>query len=322
MSKSWFAYTAVVAVVGAFMLPVVAQQKPPSDAFGPTSGASHGQGGAGPIKVLVMTKGHPFAPKDAFFGMFDSMGSDISYRHVEEPAAQEFYDPALAKDYDVFVIYSMPGRERQFNPANPTAENPLVNPSPELRNNMKALLQQGKGMVFFHHAIAGWAQTFPEYREVVGGVCDWFAPTKVRGKDLPVSGYNFDQKQHVTVVGPKHPIVKGIEGGFDVVDETDRCEYFEDSVTPLLRTDWDNTDKNFPHLFSTGWRYDDGKRGSTLFGWTKVSENSPVVYIQAGHGKTSWDSPQYRTLMLNAIKWAASPEARAYAKAHPTKIFN
>jgi type 1 glutamine amidotransferase len=322
MKRTWLACAAVAALAGASLLPVVAQQQPPRDAFGPTSGASAGQGGVGPIKVLIMTKGHPFAPKDAFFAMFDSMGSDISYRHVEEPAAQEFFDPALAKDYDVFVIYSMPGRARQFNPANPTAENPLVNPSPELRKNMQALLRQGKGMVFFHHALAGWAQTFPEYRDVIGGVCDWFAPTKVRGKDFPVSGYMFDQKQRITVVDPKHPIVRGLEGGFDLVDEAYRCEFFEDAVTPLLRTDWDNTDKNFPHQYSTGWRYEDGRRGSTLFGWTKVSEQSPIVYLQAGHSRSAWDSAPFRTLMLNAITWAASPEAQAWAKANPTKIFN
>jgi type 1 glutamine amidotransferase len=311
MSK-WLAWTVGIAVV-AGSAAAVAQI--------PQGGVASDLGGRGPIKVLVMTKGHPFSPKSAFFAMFDSMGADISWRHVEEPAAQEFWDPALAKAYDAFVVYSLPGRERNFNPDNPTAENPLVTPSPQFKQNVKALLQQGKGLVFLHHALMGWVQNFPEYSEMMGGACDWGNPVRIRGTQYPNSGYRFNQRQRITPVDPAHPIVKGLEKGFDLVDEAYRCEYFEDSVTPLLRTDFDNTDKNFPELYNAGWRYGDGKRGSTLFGWTKVSENSPVVYLQAGHGATSWDSPLYRRLILNAIKWTVSPEARAYARAHPTKIF-
>jgi type 1 glutamine amidotransferase len=40
-----------------------------------------------------------------------------------------------------------------------------------------------------------------------------------------------------------------------------------------------------------------------------------------GHGPATWINPVYRKLVLNAIKWAASPEALAWAKANPTKIF-
>jgi hypothetical protein len=34
-----------------------------------------------------------------------------------------------------------------------------------------------------------------------------------------------------------------------------------------------------------------------------------------------WANPTYRKLVLNAIKWTASPEALAWAKANPTRIF-
>ena len=40
-----------------------------------------------------------------------------------------------------------------------------------------------------------------------------------------------------------------------------------------------------------------------------------------GHNATGWTNPNYRQLVVNAIKWAASPEARAWAKANPKKIF-
>ena len=60
---------------------------------------------------------------------------------------------------------------------------------------------------------------------------------------------------------------------------------------------------------------------SNLFGWVKTAENSPIVYIQGGHGQVTWEDEDFRKVMLNAIRWAASPEAKAWAKANPTRIF-
>jgi type 1 glutamine amidotransferase len=53
----------------------------------------------------------------------------------------------------------------------------------------------------------------------------------------------------------------------------------------------------------------------------KASENSPVFYTQIGHDNNAWRVPAYQTLVRNAIKWAASPEAHAWAKANRTRIF-
>src|SRR4051794_41158088 len=44
------------------------------------------QGGAGPIKVLLITKGHAFE-RQAFFELFDSLGDTITWTHIEHPAA-------------------------------------------------------------------------------------------------------------------------------------------------------------------------------------------------------------------------------------------
>ena len=46
-----------------------------------------------------------------------------------------------------------------------------------------------------------------------------------------------------------------------------------------------------------------------------------MAYVQMGHGATAWSNPAFRQLLLNSIKWAASPEAKAWAKANPKKIF-
>ncbi len=58
-------------------------------------------------EILLITKGHPF-PRDAFFEMFDALPG-VKWTHVEQPAAQVFFDPKLAKPYDAFVLYDMPG---------------------------------------------------------------------------------------------------------------------------------------------------------------------------------------------------------------------
>jgi hypothetical protein len=119
--------------------------------------------------------------------------------------------------------------------------------------------------------------------------------------------------QRITVVDKAHPITQGLGDSFDIIDESYSCPYYEDSVTPLLRTDFKPADHN--RNLSPNWKY------SNLAAWVKTAENSPVAYIQMGHGPAAWSNESYRQLVLNAIKWAASPEALAWAKANPKRIF-
>src|SRR4051794_31751878 len=49
------------------------------------------QGGNGPVKVLFISKGH-FFDRDGLMTFFDQLGRDINWTHVEQPAAQVFYD--------------------------------------------------------------------------------------------------------------------------------------------------------------------------------------------------------------------------------------
>ena len=60
------------------------------------------------VNALLVTKGHPFE-RGAFFDLFDSL--DINWTHVEQPAARLFFDETLAKEYDVFVMDDMLGRQ-------------------------------------------------------------------------------------------------------------------------------------------------------------------------------------------------------------------
>ena len=40
-----------------------------------------------------------------------------------------------------------------------------------------------------------------------------------------------------------------------------------------------------------------------------------------GHDNKACSNPAFRKLMSNAINWAASSEAKAWARANPKKIF-
>ncbi len=331
------------AAAAATMLPAIAPaQTPladadsaplkPTGAGGPINSTSLDgqmpQGGTGPIRVLFLSAYHPY-DRENLFRMLDGFGRDISWTHVEHPAAEAFFDPALAADFDVFLFYdAFAGRKITVGPdGKRTTTYPP--PSPKLQANLKKLLQNGdKGFVLFHHALASWVHSWPAgvngsnaYVEMMGGAADWGMPlANLRGKTYPNSGYRQGTEQRITIVDKSHPITRGVDD-FDMIDETYLCPIFEDSVHPLLRTNFVPTEDKFRHA-PNGANVGAGHPpGSQLTGWYKAAENTPLVYLQHGHDNNAWGHPAFRRLMLNAIKWAASPEAKAWARANAKRIF-
>jgi uncharacterized protein len=287
----------------------------------PTDAVAQPAGGRGPIQVLLVTKGHAY-DRAPFFALFDALGETITWTHVEQPAAQVFWDPRYAEPYDVFVHYDAMGRGNQFI-ERADGSRYWEAPSPEAQANFAELLRQGNhGFVFFHHAISAWSQSWPEYSEVMGGACDWTFPITLRGQRYAFSGFNPGIQQRVSIVDRSHPVVEGLEDGFEIEDETYHCPYLEDSLHPLMRTDFDPVPENFPiaRERDPSWN-PEPRRASNLTGWVKAAENSPVVYIQHGHGPSAWENPAFQKLMENAIRWAASEEGRAWARQNPHRIF-
>ena len=82
----------------------------PAAPQGRGGGGGGGFGGGGNTKVLLITKGHAY-DREPFYQLFDQppVGASARWTHVEQPAAEIFFDPALAKDYDVFVFYDING---------------------------------------------------------------------------------------------------------------------------------------------------------------------------------------------------------------------
>lgn len=265
-----------------------------------------------PIDVLLASKGHPFQ-REPFFKMFDAFqqeGDIGSWTHVEQPAAQLFFNPENAAPYDCIVDYSMPG---VFGVGGPP------DPPEELKDGYMRLTEAGKGLVMIHHNICSWP-AWEEYAEIIGGRF-FYNPGSLRGVEYPDSGYLLAANHTCSVVEPDHPVVQGVEPDFELQDEIYLAPYFEDSVVPLVRSDFDFTYKNFfsPSLVvNHGRMYERGDwthpPTPNLVVWAKHYRNSPIVYVQAGDVPTSYNNANYRKLLSNAIKWVASEEAHAWAR--------
>ena len=263
-----------------------------------------------PLNVLVVAKGHPYE-RDPFMAVFDALPG-IACTLVEQPAAQRLMNPDGMKGLDVLVLYDMPGLD--FSAPVPPG---YVVPDEAFKAGFLALLDQGKGVVALHHAIAGWP-AWPEYAELLGGAF-LYRSGLLRGVHRPDSGYRHDVAHRVQVLKADHPVVAGVTASFPLTDELYLGEVFEDSLIPLLASDGSFTRDNFysaaqavsGRMFSNeGWEHPEG---SNLIGWAKRARRSPLVYLQPGDGPATYADPNYRRLIENAIRWAASPEALAWA---------
>ncbi len=251
------------------------------------------------IRTLVVTGGHRFA-RDAFCEMFDAL-PDVDPCHVEHPAAQAFFNPEQGADWDAYVLYDMPGIQFRADRRPPG----FVTPPTDFVDGFQDLLAAGHGLVFLHHALAGWP-AWEEYGHIVGGRFH-YQPTA----DVPDSGYRLDVREHLGVVDHDHPIVEGLGDGFVVVDEVYLAQVFEDEVEPLLRSDFDYEDRNFSSAALAvagqrgsrdGWTH---PRGSNVVAWVRPHPTSRIVYIQPGDGPDTFANPGYRRLVHNAIAWVA-----------------
>ncbi len=259
--------------------------------------------------ILLVTKGHPFE-RDAFFSLFDHL--EVNWTHVEQPAARVFFNTDLAADYDALVMYDMPGI--QFGADGPERETP----SDSYKEGLLNLLEAGKGMVFMHHAIAGWP-AWEEYAEIIGGRF-LYLPDTLRGSHRPDSGYRHKVEHSISVLA-NHPITLGLPAEFPMTDELYLSEVFENSIEPLLASNYDFTRDNFysatkavkdGKMFANeGWEHPDG---SNLVGWVKHYRNSPIAYLQGGDDPDAYSSVHYRQLLQNTINWAASDAALDWAR--------
>jgi hypothetical protein len=253
-----------------------------------------------PIQCLVAVRGHPF-DRTAFDALFQSM-EGVSATMVDQPAAARLMTPEGMRGFDVLVLYDMPGLDFTVTENAPA----YLEPDAEFIAGFQALLEQGKGVVALHHALAGWP-TWDAYGELLGGRF-LYHPGKVRDKPVLDSGYAHNVTHFVSSV-PDHPVTVGLPSSFEITDELYLYQVFDADVTPLLHSDAAFTQDHFysadhavkGRLYDReGWNH---PPGSNLIGWAKQAINSRLVYLQPGDGASAYDNPHYRRLVENAIRW-------------------
>ncbi|MBN1997396.1 ThuA domain-containing protein [candidate division KSB1 bacterium] len=169
------------------------------------------------------------------------------------------------KKYDVLVFYDM-----------------FQDITPEQKQAYLDLLNRGTGMVFLHHALVSY-QNWDEFEKIIGG--KYQLETKITGNDtLKASTYRHGVNIPVIVVNPAHPVTAGMED-FIIHDEVYGNYYVNNDIKPLLRTD---------HPEST-----------PVIAWEHQYANSKIIYIQLGHDHLAYENPNYSTLVLNAVNYAA-----------------
>lgn len=261
-----------------------------------------------PLNIAVATGGHPFAEAE-FFAVFDEMPG-VRWQHFPQPEALDLVDPERRGEFDVLVMYDMPGIE--FTGGEPPAV--FRDPPAGYIQSFLEMLRAGQPMVMLHHAIASWP-AWEGFATMVGGRFH-YQPASFGGVEYPDSGYCHDVTHRVEVLDSTHPICAGIESSFEITDELYLFPVLEESVEPIMRSTavFDETRFYSANLAirgrrndRTGWGH---PRGSNLVAWTRRAENSPIAYVQFGDGPQTYADPNYARVLRNAIGWAASESSR------------
>lgn len=188
---------------------------------------------------------------------------DIEYVEARQKDQSEIFEDISRWDYDVMVLYHM-----------------SQNISPKWRENFVKLLERGVGVVALHHSIGAF-QGWGEYRKIIGGKY-YLKETEEDGVVYEASGYKHDVDFMVNIEDAGHPITRGMRD-FVVHDETYKRVVFEKDSQMLLST---------VHSTSDG-----------PLCWIRQYDKAKVCYIQMGHGAGAYTNPNYRQLVIQAIRW-------------------
>ena len=195
---------------------------------------------------------------------------DIEFTEAVQPQANQLYVTGQARRYDVIVLYDM-----------------VQDITDEQKQAMMDTFRNGQGLVVLHHALASY-NDWPEYEKLIGGLYHLKAGVK-DGQEIPASTFHHDVEVNVHIADPKHPVTAGLQD-FVLRDEVYGGFTTEPSIHPLLTTDH--------------------PQSSPVIAWSNEYGKSHVVTIQPGHDAHSWNNPNYRKLLHNAIRWVAQPDKK------------
>ncbi len=182
---------------------------------------------------------------------------------LSHPDANAVYASDTVYDFDALVFYDL---------------NQEI--TVEQQGDFMNMLDEGQGLVFLHHSIASY-QDWPEFKSVLGGKY-YLEPELVNGDSVAASTYFHDEEVRAIIMDPKHPITKDMSD-FDIHEETYAQYEILPEVKAFIRTEHANS--------------------GAYLAWTNTYANSRIVYLQFGHDNNAYSHPQFRELLLNAIRW-------------------
>lgn len=149
----------------------------------------------------------------------------------------------------------------------------------EQKRNFTAFVERGGGIVVLHHALASF-QGWEDFSKIIGG--KYFL--KAEG-DHPASGFQHDVWIDVKVADPQHPVTRGL-GSFRIYDEVYSRFWVSPEAKILLTTDHPKSEK--------------------VIAWVSPHPKARIIYVQLGHGEQAHRHPSFRSLVEQAIRWAAA----------------
>ena len=143
-------------------------------------------------------------------------------------------------------------------------------PSEKARAALEALGEVEQGIVFLHHGLLGFPK-WPVWSSIIGIPDRSFT-------------YSYGETVHVEIADPDHPITRGL-GPWDMVDET----YAMDAAGPDC------------HVLLTT----DHPKSLRTLAWTRQHNKARVLVLASGHDKQTYANPNFQTVLLKGIQWAA-----------------
>ncbi len=159
-------------------------------------------------------------------------------------------------------------------PVPPTSGKPQFWMKPEQGKAVRQFVDGG-GAALFLHNVTHVGLTDPDFRHVLGAAYAGHPPIRTF---------------KVKVTNPNHPITKGVRD-FIVTDEQHYMEYDKDPKQIFLQT-----------VNEDGLSY--GKQGTTApGGWSYDYGKGRVAYLSPGHLLSVLWNPEYVKLQHNAVRW-------------------
>lgn len=140
-----------------------------------------------------------------------------------------------------------------------------------VRSVLETLGATDQGLVLLHHSLVA----FPDW-------AIWDAVTGLQNRRL--MKYKHDEAIPLHIVDADHPVASGLLD-WTITDETYLLPDAAGDNHVLITTD-------HPDSMST-------------LAWTRQHNASRVVCVQPGDARAAWEDAQYRTLLSQAIEWAA-----------------